>query len=254
MNLEHIQRIGALRRNGGVRLAGALLAAVVVVTATGADACAGYGSPILERGRFGLGVNGRRFTRDVYDVERDMLSNPEDSFGYVALEARMGLWRRRLDFAIEVSRASNSEDEFPERDYLTWELGFTLRGLLYERPDHSFFLQAGIHYRDTVGFDRGETLTHKLRRNLEIFGFAGRPLHIAGKPARLYGGPLYSRHRFFDYGASFLPGKGPGEGESRDNLLLAAGLGVFPVEPLEIAAELSYRNNLSFGISSMLTF
>jgi hypothetical protein len=227
---------------------------MVVVLAVPHPVHAGFGSPILETGRFGLGVVTRHYTRDTYDVRRDQLSNPEDSFGYVALDVRLGVWRDRVELGLELGRAHNKEDDFPERDLITYEMGFTLRGRVYEPADRRFFLVAGIHYRDTVGFDRGVTLTHKLRRNLVGFGYIGRPVEIAGRAGRVYGGPHYSHHEFFDYGAFFQESRGPGEGETRDDLQIAVGSAVQVLPRLELAGEVTYRTNLSFAVTGSVGF
>jgi hypothetical protein len=213
---------------------------------------AGFGSPLLDQGRFGLGVVYQDYTRDVYDVQEEALSNPNDNFGYLALETRLGLWHRRLELGFELGRAHNKESENPERDLITYEMGYTLRGVVYERPDQSFFIVAGIHYRDTVGFDRGETLTHKVRRNLVGYGYFGRGLRLGSRPGRIYAGPHYSKHEFFDYGASYRPGRGPGVGETRDNWMLAVGFSADALDWLEAAAEIRYRTSLSFGLSAIV--
>jgi hypothetical protein len=229
-----------------------LLVAVSLLVAS--EGRAAFGSPILETGRFGLGIVTRHYTRDTYDVRRDQLSNPEDSFGYVAFDVRLGVWRDRLELGIELGRAHNKEDDFPERDLITYEMGFTLRGLVYEPADQRFFVVSGLHYRDTVGFDRGVTLTHKLRRNLVGFGYIGRPIEIAGRQGRIYAGPHYSHHEFFDYGAFFQESRGPGEGETRDDLQIAVGTAVQLLPRLELGGEVTYRSNLSFAVTGSVTF
>jgi len=213
-----------------------------------------FGNPILSRGEVLLGVSTRQFTRDVYDVEADALSNPRDTFSYVSLESRLGLYRDRLDFGLEVGRSHNKQDRFPDRDYLTWDLGFTLRGLLYQQPEGHMDLTAGVHFRETVAFDRAPTLTHKLQRNYVAFMLVGRRIPVGDRPLRVYGGPIYSRHEFDEYGASFPVGEGPGEGETRLNLELLGGASVRVLPEVEAAAEIEYRDNLSFGLSAGFLF
>lgn len=213
-----------------------------------------FGNPVLSRGEASLGITARRFTRDIYDIEAGKLSIPGDTFGYVGLESRLGLWRNRLDFGLEVGRSHNRQDRFPERDYFTWELGFTLRGLLYEEPDGRVDVTGGFHYQDTVAFDRAPTLTHKLQRNVAGFVLAGRRISAGGRPLRLYGGPLYSRHDIDEYGASYQVGDGPGEGETRSNLELLGGASMRIRTDLEATGEIEWRDNVSFGLSAGVVF
>jgi hypothetical protein len=209
-----------------------------------------FGNPILPRGDVLLGITTRQFTRDVYDVEADALSNPSDTFGYTAIESRVGLFRERLDFGMEIGRSHNQQDRFPDRDYLTWDVGFTLRGLIYQPPEGRFDVTGGIHFRETIAFDRAPTLTHKLQRNYAAFLLVGRRTAIGDRPLRLYGGPLYSLHEIDEYGASFQPEDGPGEGETRSNVEILGGASVRILPAVEAAAEIEFRETLSFGLSA----
>lgn len=214
--------------------------------ATPAD-CA-FGSPVLERGRVLLGINGRSFTRDVYDIRRDRLSNPEDSFSYVALESRVGVFRDRIDFGIEVGRAHNKQDRYPDRDYLTWDLGLGLRGLIFAADSGRFDITAGASYRETIGYDRSSSQTHKLQRNYVGYLLFGRRTAVYERPLRIYVGPLYSAHDFEEYGESYSEVREePAHGETRNNVLLLAGASVRPWEWLEVSGEVEFRETFSFG-------
>ncbi len=231
----------------------ARVVSIVLTIAAAEPAAAGFGSNLQATGRFGLGLVGRSFNRSVYDVRRDQLSNPDDSWGYLALEVRLGLWDDRLDLGMEFGRAHNSEDDFPDRDYITHELGTTLRGVVAGAADGRWQLTGGAHYRDTIGFDRGATLTHKLRRHWVVFGLYRARVDLYGRAAYLYGGPLWSQHQFFDYGASYSPTRGPGRGETRQNLLALGGL-TLKLGPSEAGLELAYRDALSYSGSWMFHF
>jgi hypothetical protein len=231
-----------------------IMAMASSIAGLAAPALATFGNPILARGEVLLGVTTRQFTRDVYDVEADALSNPDDTFGYVGLESRLGLYQDRLDFGLEVGRAHNQQDRFPDRDYLTWELGFTLRGLIYRQPEGRMDVTGGAHFRETVAFDRAATLTHKLQRNYAAFMLVGRLTNIHGRPLRLYGGPLYSRHEIDEYGTSFQVGEGPGEGETRKNFEFLGGASLRILPEIEAGAEIEYRESLSFGLSAGVLF
>ncbi len=215
---------------------------------------AAFGSPVLARGGVLLGVTTRQFKRDVYDVEAAAISNPGDTFGYVALESRLGLFRDRLDFGLEAGRSHNKQERFPDRDYLTWELGVTLRGRLYTTPDGRADFTAGVHFRDTIAFDRAPTLTHKLQRNYAAFALGGRRAALKGRPLRFYGGPLYSRHVIDEYGVSYQVGEGPAKGETRSNLEFLGGVSARPWDGVEVAGEVEFRDSVSFGLSAGILF
>jgi hypothetical protein len=238
-----------MRRQAVILLALALGSAIEP-----APAGAAFGSPVLARGRVLLGVTTRQFKRDIYDVEAAAISNPNDTFGYVALESRLGLWRDRLDFGLEAGRSHNKQDRFTGRDYLTWELGVTLRGRLYTAPDGRADFTAGVHFRDTVAFDRAPTLTHKLQRNYAAFALAGRRAAVRGRPLRIYGGPLYSRHVIDEYGVSYQVGEGPAKGETRSNLEFLGGASARVLDAVEVTGELEFRDSVSFGLSAGVLF
>jgi hypothetical protein len=227
-------------------IAGLAVGAALDATFLARPADCAFGSPVLERGQVLLGISSRFFTRDVYDIRRDRLSNPEDSFSYVALESRVGVFRDRLDFGIEVGRAHNKQDRYPDRDYLTWDLGLGLRGLIFagERVD----ITAGASYRETIGFDRSPSQTHKLQRNYVGYLLFSRRLSVYERPLRIYAGPLYSAHDFEEYGESYSEVRQePAHGETRNNLLLLGGASVRPWEWLELSGEIEFRETFSFG-------
>lgn len=229
------------------------LAAILLVpslTALAPPTWAAYGSPILSRGETLLGVSTRQFKRDIFADDTGRLLNPHDTFGYVGLESRLGLWRDRLDFGLEVGRSQNHQDRFPDRDYLTWELGFSARGLLYRQPDGPLDVTGGVHFADTVAFDRSATLAHKLRRNYAAFVLVGRSVTASGRPLRIYAGPLYSRHEIVEYRGT----EDPAKGETRSNLEILGGVSARLIRALEAAGEIEYREALSFGLSAGFIF
>jgi hypothetical protein len=217
-------------------------------------ASAAFGSPVLEQGSILIGIASRHFERDVFDVRRDQVSNPNDTFSYTALETRFGIYRGRLDLGIEVGRSHSSQDRFPDRDYLNWDLGIGVRGLIYVSDDERVDITGGAQFRESIGFDRSSSLTHKLQRNYVAYLLFGRRTQVANRPLRIYAGPLYSAHEFDEYGESYNELRGAAEGETRNDVLLLGGVTTRIYPQIETSFEIEYRESLSFGFAAGYLF
>jgi hypothetical protein len=217
-------------------------------------ALAVYGSPVVPQGEVALGLSTRQFTRDVYDVEQDELSNPDDTFGYGAMDAAIGIFREWAELDLLIGRAHNAQDRYPDRDYMTWNVGLGLRSRLYAAPSGRWDVIAGGAYRETIGFDRSESQTHKLERNYVAHGTIGRLFAVEEMPVRVYAGLIYSRHDFIEYGESYSSAHGAARGETRKNVELLGGGSVRVWRGLEGAGEIEYRETLSWALSADYRF
>ena len=231
-----------------------LLICIGGVGAMSAPAFAGYGTPIVERGQVLAGVVSRQYSRDVFDEDEDELSNPSDTFGYTALEVMIGLYRDRIDAGFEIGRATNEQERFPDRDYITWDYALGARGLVYAPEDRRYDMIAGVAFREGVDFDRSVSQTHKLERNFVAHFTVGRRLEWHDRLIRLYGGPIFSSHEFEEYGESTSSITGAAEGETRSNLLILAGGSAQIYAGLEASAELEFREDLSWFVSAGYRF
>lgn len=213
-----------------------------------------FGSPVVKRGEVELGLSTRQFTRDVYDVEEDAISNLDDTFGYGAMDAAIGLYQDWVELDFLIGRAHNTQDRYPDRDYMTWNVGLGLRSRLYAAPSGRWDVIAGGAYGETIGFDRSASQTHKLERNYVAHGTIGRLLAVRAMPLRVFGGFIYSRHDFIEYGESYNPVKGAARGETRKNVELLGGGSIRVWRGLEAAGEIEYRDNLSWALSAGYRF
>jgi len=213
-----------------------------------------FGSPVVAGGEVELGLSTRQFTRDVYDVEEDALSNPDDTFGYGAMDAAIGIYAEWVELDLLIGRAHNAQDRYPDRDYMTWNVGLGLRSRIYAAPSGRWDVIAGGAYRETIGFDRSESQTHKLERNYVAHGTIGRLVAVKEMPLRVYGGLIYSRHDFIEYGESYSPVHGAACGETRKNVELLGGGSIRLWRGLAAAGEFEYRESLSWALSAGYRF
>ncbi len=227
-------------------------AGLVVLLLVPRPAAAVFGSPVVPRGDIQLGLMTRQYERDVYDVEADALSNQDDTFGFSAMEAQFGLYEEWIELGLLIGRAHNAQDRYSERDYMTWNVALGIRSRLYLAPSGRWDVIAGGQYRESIGFDRSTSQTHKLERNYVAHGTFGRLLTVHEMPLRLYAGLIYSRHDFLEYAPSYSPF--PARGETRKNLELLGGGAIRVWRGLEAAGEIEYRENLSFGLSAGYRF
>ncbi len=233
-------------------LVAAALAAMHVLAPP--QAAAVFGTPVVPGGEVELGLVTRQYERDIYDAEEDKLSNPDDTFGYSALEAFIGVYQEWVELDLLIGRAHNAQDRYPNRDYLTWNVAVGVRSRLYAAPSGKWDLVVGGQYRESIAFDRSVSETHKLERNYVAHGTFGRLLNVKEMPLRIYGGVIYSRHDFREYGESFNPVKGAARGETRRNVELLGGGSLDLWRGLEAAGEVEYRESLSFALSAGYRF